>query len=127
MKFITFAAVLAATAAVASAALPAQPEGPFGIAQEWDQHQNVIDRQHKVSFSDSLKSYIVVFKESTAAHIIEKAEKDVLDLGGKIVQRYNTVFKGFAALIPTPIIQALSTNPDIDYIEEDSEMSAFGI
>lgn len=63
----------------------------------------------------------MVFKESTAAHIIEKAEKDVLDLGGKIVQRYNTVFKGFAALIPTPIIQALSTNPDIDYIEEDSE------
>lgn len=62
----------------------------------------------------------MVFKETTAAHIIEKAEKDVLGLGGKIVQRYTEVMKGFSALIPDHIMQALSTNPDIDYIEEDS-------
>jgi hypothetical protein len=62
----------------------------------------------------------VVFKESTEARVIEKAEKDILDLGGKIVQRYSSVFKGFAALMPSPLIQALSTNPFIDYIEEDT-------
>lgn len=63
----------------------------------------------------------MVFKDSTAAHVIEKAEQDILELGGKIIQRYNSVFKGFAALMPAPIMDALSTNPFIDYIEEDGQ------
>jgi len=67
------------------------------------------------------RSYIVVFKDTTAAHVIEKAEKDILELGGKIGQRYNTVLKGFSAWMPGHIYTALSTNPFIDYIEEDGE------
>ena len=67
------------------------------------------------------RSYIVVFKDSTAAHVIEKAENDILDLGGKIGQRYTTVLKGFSAWMPGHIYTALSTNPFIDYIEEDGE------
>ncbi|KAG0239440.1 hypothetical protein B0O80DRAFT_79515 [Mortierella sp. GBAus27b] len=121
MKFIALATVLAATIAVASASLPVQPES-FVLSQE-DQHQHIIN--HKPVFIDTLKSYIVVFKESTEARVIEKAEKDILDLGGKIVQRYNSVFKGFAALMPSPLIQALSTNPFIDYIEEDTPVTAY--
>ena len=46
---------------------------------------------------------------------------DILGLGGKIGQRYTSALKGFSASIPAHIMSALSTNPNIDYIEEDGE------
>ncbi|KAF9984344.1 hypothetical protein BGZ65_000585 [Modicella reniformis] len=124
MKFITLAALLGTTVAVASASLPVQPESAFFLAQEDQNQQNIIDH-HKPFLPVSVKSVIVVFKESTESHVIEKAEQDILDLGGKIGQRYNSALKGFSALIPYPIVEALSTNPFIDYIEDDNEVNAY--
>lgn len=44
MKFITLAALLATTAAVASAALPVQPKSVFDLSQDGlNQQQNVIN------------------------------------------------------------------------------------
>lgn len=52
---------------------------------------------------------------------MENVEKEILAFGGKIGQRYSAALKGFSAWIPGPIVNALSTNPFIDYIEEDGE------
>ncbi|KAG0202992.1 hypothetical protein BGX28_004587 [Mortierella sp. GBA30] len=115
MKFTTIATLLATTVAFASAALPVQPAP---LQEDSNQEQNILG--HK-PFSSGGKSYIVVFKQSAAAHIIEKAERDVMDFGGKIGNRYSAALKGFSAWIPNAIVQALQTNPFIDYIEEDNE------
>ncbi|KAF8930646.1 hypothetical protein EDD21DRAFT_371190 [Dissophora ornata] len=121
MKFITVAALLASALAVSSAALPVAPMDSFALSQEdQNQQQNVIE-PHKPSLPITVKSYIVVFKASAAAQVIEKAERDITNLGGRIGQRYSTVLKGFSAWIPSPVLSALSTNPFIDYIEEDGE------
>ncbi|KAF9352382.1 hypothetical protein BGX26_009786 [Mortierella sp. AD094] len=95
MKFTTIAALLASAVAVSAAAIP--------------QEQN--------------HSYIVVFKSTAAAQAMEKVEHDILDFGGKIGQRYTTVLKGFSAWIPAQVVEALSANPFIAYIEEDSEVT----
>ncbi|KAF9401439.1 hypothetical protein BGX21_001698 [Mortierella sp. AD011] len=54
---------------------------------------------------------------------MEKVERDILDFGGRIGQRYTTVLKGFSAWIPAQIVEALSTNPFIEYIEKDSKVT----
>ncbi|KAG0338833.1 hypothetical protein BG004_007055, partial [Podila humilis] len=56
-----------------------------------------------------------------AADMILKAEKEILAFGGKIGHKYESVLRGFSAWIPHPVVTALSTNPFIDYIEEDGE------
>lgn len=63
----------------------------------------------------------MAFKDSAAADVILKAEKEILAFGGKIGHRYTAALRGFSAWIPGPIVTALSTNPFIDYIEEDGE------
>ncbi|GJJ74310.1 hypothetical protein EMPS_06668 [Entomortierella parvispora] len=93
------------------------------VMHEANDQQYVVEERKPVQTTG--RSYIVVFKETTAAHIIEKAEKDIVELGGKIGQRYNTVLKGFSAWMPGHIYTALSTNPFIDYIEEDGEVTAY--
>ncbi|KAF9421221.1 hypothetical protein BGZ94_008881 [Podila epigama] len=125
MKFLTIATVFAAIATVATAALPVEPVQAFVMHTD----NSAIAQQH-VSQDQKLhglpagKSYIVVFKDSAAADIIAKAEREILAFGGKIGQRYSTVLKGFSAWIPSPIVSAMSTNPFIDYIEEDGEGTA---
>ncbi|KAG0369491.1 hypothetical protein BC939DRAFT_446325 [Gamsiella multidivaricata] len=124
MKFIALAALLISAVAVTSAALPVEPKNSFALAQEdHNQNQNVVES--KSTLPSGIKAYIVVFKQSAAAQVIEKAERDILDLGGKIGHRYSTVMKGFSAWIPTPVVKALATNPFIEYIEEDGEVFAF--
>ncbi|KAG0298063.1 hypothetical protein BGZ98_000332 [Dissophora globulifera] len=126
MKVLALVALLATTLAVSSAALPVEPKNAFALAQEdQNQPQNVVEPRKPI-LPISVKSYIVVFKPTAATHIIEKAERDIMELGGKIGQRYSSVLKGFSAWIPSPVLQALSTNPFIDYIEEDGEVTAYG-
>ncbi|KAF9583205.1 hypothetical protein BGW38_010034 [Lunasporangiospora selenospora] len=114
MKFSAVVALLATVLTVSSAALPVEPKVTFDI-DETQQHAV----EGHTPFSASLKSYIVVFKDSAAALAIERIEKDILGLGGKIGHRYDSVLKGFSAWLPTPVFKALSTNPLISYIELD--------
>ncbi|KAG9062696.1 hypothetical protein KI688_005002 [Linnemannia hyalina] len=128
MKFTTIAAVLATFVAVASAALPVEPAINGFVIQDNPSvsQQIVIDTDHnKPAQTQGTKSYIVVFKDTAAAHVMENVEKEILAFGGKIGLRYSAALKGFSAWIPGPIVTALSTNPFIDYIEEDSEVTAF--
>ena len=75
----------------------------------------------KTIIAQGTKSYIVVFKDTAVLQAMENVEKEILAFGGKIGQRYSAALKGFSAWIPGPIVTALSTNPFIDYIEEDGE------
>ncbi|KAF9939463.1 hypothetical protein BGZ67_009499 [Mortierella alpina] len=118
MKFLTIVTLLASAIAVASAALPVEPKNAITFQEDYNQQQHVVEDR---PVSNGYKSYIVVFKESTALEVIEKAVNDILGLGGKIGQRYTSALKGFSASIPAHIMSALSTNPYIDYIEEDGE------
>ncbi|KAF9975100.1 hypothetical protein BGZ73_001361 [Actinomortierella ambigua] len=127
MKFSLVIATLAAVATVASAALPVQPPSDFALREDQMREQQVVGN-HKPLVAPApagVKSYIVVFKESAAAHVIEAAIRDIESFGGKIGQRYSSALKGFAAKIPSGIISALSTNPFIDYIEEDGEVTTY--
>ncbi|KAF9537711.1 hypothetical protein EC957_007793 [Mortierella hygrophila] len=129
MKFTTIAAVLATFVAVASAALPVEPAiNGFVIQDNPSVSQQIVidtDRLNKPAQTQGTKSYIVVFKDTAAAHVMENVEKEILAFGGKIGLRYSAALKGFSAWIPGPIATALSTNPFIDYIEEDNEVTAF--
>ncbi|KAF9905329.1 hypothetical protein EC991_001752 [Linnemannia zychae] len=124
MKFTTIVALLASVVAVTSAALPVEPAINGFVIQENPSSQIVIDsnnRNDKPPQTQETKSYIVVFKDSAVLQVMENVEKEILAFGGKIGQRYSSALKGFSALIPGPIVTALSTNPFIDYIEEDAE------
>ncbi|KAG0226553.1 hypothetical protein BGW41_004189 [Actinomortierella wolfii] len=129
MKFTHVIAALATVVGIAAAALPVEPPNAFVFSEDQMQKQQVVG-EHNPLASDSLaglKSYIVVFKDSTAAHVVEKAIHDIESLGGKIGQRYTAAINGFSAKIPTAIVTALSTNPFIDYIEEDGEVVAYNV
>ncbi|KAF9111621.1 hypothetical protein BGX27_004673 [Mortierella sp. AM989] len=121
MKFITLITFLASAIAISSAALPVQPNIGFTFQEDQNQPQKIVESRNPVS----AKSYIVVFKESAALQAIEKVEHEILNFGGKIGQRYTTVMKGFSAWIPAPVLVALSANPFIDYIEEDSDVGIY--
>ncbi|KAF9097692.1 hypothetical protein BGX29_007976 [Mortierella sp. GBA35] len=128
MKFTTVAALLATVAAVASAALPVEPAINGFVIQEGPSDQYVIDNSNNNNQpiqTQKTKSYIVVFKDSAVLQVMDNVEKEILAFGGKIGQRYNAALKGFSAWIPGPVVAALSTNPFIDYIEEDSEVTAY--
>ncbi|KAF9895645.1 hypothetical protein BX616_009165, partial [Lobosporangium transversale] len=111
MKFITLVAALP----VSAAAILVHAKDTIALQEEQIQPQNPAGEPAPTSF----KSYIVVFKSTVAAQSIEKIEREVSFLGGRIVHRYNTVLKGFSAYIPGSVVSALKTNPAIDYIEED--------
>ncbi|KAF9126536.1 hypothetical protein BGW39_006556 [Mortierella sp. 14UC] len=127
MKFTTVVALLASIVAVTSAALPVEPAINGFVIQENPSSQIVIDSNsgNKPPQTQGTKSYIVVFKDTAVLQVMENVEKEILAFGGKIGQRYSAALKGFSAWIPGPIVAALSTNPFIDYIEEDSEVTTF--
>ncbi|KIM78928.1 hypothetical protein PILCRDRAFT_824052 [Piloderma croceum F 1598] len=69
------------------------------------------------------KKYIVIFKDSATKDDIERYADGVQqDGGGKVVHRYDTILKGFAATMSESHLSALQSNlqsSPIDYIEED--------
>ncbi|KAF9168680.1 hypothetical protein DFQ26_002580 [Actinomortierella ambigua] len=130
MKFALVVTALVAVASIASAALPVQPPNPFAASvdqlQEKLGHPAVPDTEPSLT---SIKSYIVVFKDSAAAHEIESAIRFIESLGGKIGERYTDIYKGFTAKIPfaklSDALTALGKFNFIDYYEEDGEVSGY--
>ncbi|KAH8828451.1 hypothetical protein DL96DRAFT_1603313 [Flagelloscypha sp. PMI_526] len=55
--------------------------------------------------------------------------KDIENLGGTITHVYDTVLKGFAALVSTDLLAAvhsLAGNGAVDYVENDGQVSIQG-
>ncbi|KAG0032475.1 hypothetical protein BGZ81_010822 [Podila clonocystis] len=77
-----------------------------------------------VAPSDTNKVIVSFKPETTTAHI-ETAIKEIEANGGKIIHRYDSVLRGFAAEIPDNSIQALTVDEHVDYVEADGQVSAY--
>jgi hypothetical protein len=64
--------------------------------------------------------YIVVFKDHATQEQIDTCANNVNNNGGGVTQRYDSVLKGFAAVIPDSFFGQLQADDLIDYIEPDS-------
>ncbi|KAF8986037.1 hypothetical protein BGZ46_010454 [Entomortierella lignicola] len=126
MKYLTLVAILASAAAVSTAAIPVHPANAVAAREDQNQPQNVVGKTFHLD-TNNVKSYIVVFKNSAALQAIDDVAQQILNLGGKIGHRYTSVLKGFSAMIPASLVNTLSSNPLISYIEEDSQVSAFPV
>jgi hypothetical protein len=70
------------------------------------------------------ESYIVVLASETSADDVEGIANDLLAKhGGTARQIYKHTIKGFAIQLPEAAAMALSRDPRVDYVEEDSEAS----
>ncbi|THH08684.1 hypothetical protein EW146_g8918 [Bondarzewia mesenterica] len=71
-----------------------------------------------MSGTDGVAEYIVVFKKTVSDDAIQKHADDVIANGGQVQQRYDSVLKGFSAVIPDSYLQTLQSlqGGEIDYI-----------
>jgi aqualysin 1 len=67
--------------------------------------------------------YIVVFNASVGNPAAEAVTAVRGAGGGQILHTYTGAIKGFAATLPDAAVQALSRNPNVDYIEQDQTVS----
>ncbi|KAI0051903.1 serine proteinase inhibitor IA-1 [Auriscalpium vulgare] len=65
--------------------------------------------------------YIVVFKKDTSADTIKNHESEIKKCGGEVHDSYDSVLKGFSAVIPDSYLLQLQSlqGGEIDYIEAD--------
>ncbi|KAG0239438.1 hypothetical protein BGX31_002776 [Mortierella sp. GBA43] len=70
----------------------------------------------------SVKSYIIVLKNTVETQDIATAEREIVKVGGTIQYRYTNVLKGFSAWLSTRAVKSLTANPLVDYIEEDQQV-----
>ena len=75
-------------------------------------------------------TYIVTFKDDTTDEEIERHIEQLVQDGGVVTHRYDTVFKGYAAQIPPAFLDMLENNLQdgdgiVDAIEPDGTVSAF--
>jgi len=67
-------------------------------------------------------SYIVVLKDETSKDEVEPTANDLLAKhGGTVRQVYKHTIKGFSIELPEAAAMALSRDPRVDYVEEDTE------
>ncbi len=68
--------------------------------------------------------YIVVFKDGTSDQVVNTALDNVKRGQGATEHfRYNAAVKGFAATLNAQALESLRSNPDVEYVEEDQEIS----
>lgn len=66
--------------------------------------------------------YMVIFKDGAAADAVDAA-LNRLPQGAMVHYRYESAVIGFAATLPAPAVEALRNNPNVDYVEEDQEIT----
>ena len=67
--------------------------------------------------------YIVVLKSETPADEVEPVANEMLAAhGGTVRHVYQHAIKGFSIQLPEPAAMALSRNPRVEYVQEDSEV-----
>ena len=109
LKFISFALSLASLGVLHTPAALAQkpvelPARAFGQSRPIPGH------------------YIVVFKDSVSDVRTEALALTQIH-GGQIQHVYAHAIKGFAATLPDAAVQALQSNPKVDYVEQDQAVS----
>lgn len=67
--------------------------------------------------------YIVVFKAGTPAAEVNAAAEHARGLGGQVDFVYEAALTGFAGNLPEQALFGLSHNPNIEFIEEDQEIT----
>ncbi|KAK3816583.1 MAG: hypothetical protein J3Q66DRAFT_342880 [Benniella sp.] len=117
MKFTAIVAVLASTLLVSAAALPIEVQNTVALAQEVPTEAALQSGINETS----VKSYIIVLKDTVVAQDIMTAERAIVKAGGTIEHRFTDVLKGFSAWLPNRAYKALLANPLVQYIEEDGE------
>ena len=100
----------AAVAALSTTAAVAQPANAPS-AQPFAQSERIPDR------------YIVVFKAGVADPAAEAANVMRGAGGGQILHTYTAAIKGFAAALPAAALQAIRSNPNVEYVEQDQTVS----
>jgi hypothetical protein len=74
---------------------------------------------------DEEGDYIVVFKENKVLNEETEAECEFLTwkAKGKLKKTYSKVLQGFSARLTHKAMNELQNNPDVDYIEEDIQVT----
>ena len=70
--------------------------------------------------------YIVVYKPGVSTGIIDRAAQNVSILGGSLLFRYDSALLGYAAILPDQILNRISQDPNVAYIEADQVMAISG-
>jgi subtilisin family serine protease len=113
-----FPPVLAALALAACSDATNQPTAATGSSQLRAPQAPLLTKGDKAIPGE----YIVVFKDEVSDPL-EKADAKALKHATKVKFKYDQVLKGFAATLTPEAVAALQADPDVDYIEEDQEVS----
>jgi len=71
--------------------------------------------------------YFVVMPDGTTEELLTRTEQQVRDLGGQVLERYDSVFIGFLANLSDQALEHIRRNPNISYIETDRILRATGV
>ncbi|KAF9349065.1 hypothetical protein BGX34_002087, partial [Mortierella sp. NVP85] len=126
MKFTTVVALLASAFLASVAAAPVAVSASVALAEEALETPAKAPIEPTLNVTSdpaeaSVRSYIIVLKDTVVAQDIAKAEQEIVKVGGTIKYRYTTALKGFSAWLSTRAAHALQSNPLVSYIEEDKE------
>ena len=102
------AALMLPTAVTAAQAAPADDRAPVRGTEQ----------------ADAIRGeYIVVMEQNAPKRAVEDAKQKAKDEGGRIRFAYDTAISGFAAMLPPRALEALQSNPNVDYIEADQRVT----
>jgi subtilisin family serine protease len=99
-------------------------------AQQADAVQSRSPRFHRAGNRAIANHYIVVLdrdatgRPGEASVNAEQIAQLLPEWAGTVIRRYNHALNGFAALMTEPQARALSEDPRVSFVEEDSEMEA---
>jgi hypothetical protein len=74
-----------------------------------------------------LDQYFVVMDDGMPEDVVVRTEQQIIDLGGKVLYRFQSVLLGFVANLPPVALDAMRRNDDLKYIETDRMMFATGL
>ncbi|EEY17893.1 conserved hypothetical protein [Verticillium alfalfae VaMs.102] len=75
---------------------------------------------------DQMKNIIVWAQDDTTTDaMIEKAKSAIIDAGGKVTHIYSTLIRGFDAIAPAKVVEAISAFDAGLKVEEDQIVTTY--
>jgi subtilisin family serine protease len=112
LRFIIVAFLAASFVVSPLAVVLAQGTGPAELAPLTIGSGTIVPNQ-----------YIVVLKPNVGQDLYASTITSVKDLGGNVIFEYDSVLKGFAAILSDEALQAVRINPQVAYVEADQVVS----